>query len=514
MKMAKSLLLVSAAGVVAAPGAQAADLPVKAKPVEYVKICSLYGAGFYYIPGTDICMKIGGYVRYQVSFNPGASISAGPFAGAGGRDTRTDQQDYAHRTRAHATFDTRQQTPYGTLRTYLLMGFSQDSTVAPTTSPTVYMTRAFMQIAGFTFGKATSFFDFVSTAAVAYNAGFLHTPDTGDAGQMVAAYTAQLGNGISATISAEQTRRGATVYAGAGAFSNTFVLGALPIHDNLAALPGGTAAGVGEMDFVGNIRIDQAWGSAQVSAALHDVSAGYYAQGVVASAINEANGHPDNKWGWAASAGLRINTPFVAAGNYFQGAVHYCEGAIKYCAGASPTAASPLHFDGSSLGFGFWSDGVFGGTVTGAAAGPATSIQLTTAWSVMASYEHFWTPNFRTSIYGSYVDVSHNRTARDLICDTPSGSAAFPWGGAADLGCNPDFRSWNIGTRWQWDIIKGLYVGVDVIYVRLESARSETANPIALTAAQAGGAKAPGFYFVEDQEAVAATWRIHRDIVP
>jgi len=136
-----------------------------------VKVCSLYGAGFYYIPGTDICMKVGGDIRWQESFNPGSSISGGPFLGTGGRNTRTDSQDFAQRTRAVATFDTRQQTAYGTLRTYLLMGYSQDSTVAPSTSPAVYMTRGFIQIAGFTFGKATSFFDFVSTAAIAYNAG-------------------------------------------------------------------------------------------------------------------------------------------------------------------------------------------------------------------------------------------------------------------------------------------------------------------------------------------------------
>ena len=65
MKMVKSLLLGSAAGLVAVAGAQAADLPVKAKPVQYVKICSLYGAGFYYIPGTDMCLKIGGWVRAE-----------------------------------------------------------------------------------------------------------------------------------------------------------------------------------------------------------------------------------------------------------------------------------------------------------------------------------------------------------------------------------------------------------------------------------------------------------------
>ena len=72
MKMVKSLLLGSAAGLVAVAGAQAADLPVKAKPVEYVKVCSLYGAGFFYIPGTDTCIKLGGAVRVQAEFNTGA----------------------------------------------------------------------------------------------------------------------------------------------------------------------------------------------------------------------------------------------------------------------------------------------------------------------------------------------------------------------------------------------------------------------------------------------------------
>jgi hypothetical protein len=63
MKSAKNLLLGSAAGLFAVAGAQAADMPVKAKPVQYVKICSLYGDGYYYIPGTDTCIKLGGYLR-------------------------------------------------------------------------------------------------------------------------------------------------------------------------------------------------------------------------------------------------------------------------------------------------------------------------------------------------------------------------------------------------------------------------------------------------------------------
>ena len=72
MLTARTLILGSAAGLIALSGAQAADLPVKAKAVEYVRICSLYGAGFFYIPGTDTCIKIGGYLRADTTFNGGA----------------------------------------------------------------------------------------------------------------------------------------------------------------------------------------------------------------------------------------------------------------------------------------------------------------------------------------------------------------------------------------------------------------------------------------------------------
>ena len=86
MKMVKSLILGSAAGLVAMSGAQAADLPVKAKAVEYVRICSLYGAGFYYIPGTDTCIKLGGYLRVESALNTNSDLQRrqSPTA-AGGR---------------------------------------------------------------------------------------------------------------------------------------------------------------------------------------------------------------------------------------------------------------------------------------------------------------------------------------------------------------------------------------------------------------------------------------------
>ena len=65
----KTLLLGAAAGLVTVGAAQAADLPMtKAEAVEYVKVCTEFGEGFFYIPGTDTCLKIGGEVRADYRF--------------------------------------------------------------------------------------------------------------------------------------------------------------------------------------------------------------------------------------------------------------------------------------------------------------------------------------------------------------------------------------------------------------------------------------------------------------
>src|ERR1700732_856144 len=119
MRMMKGLLLFSAASL-AATAASAADLPVKAKAVEYVKICSLYGAGFWYIPGTDTCIKLGGYLRVDANYN--ATIYDGPFwAGddaQGGMTGNRFTNKINSRSRMALTVDTRTATQYGVVRTF------------------------------------------------------------------------------------------------------------------------------------------------------------------------------------------------------------------------------------------------------------------------------------------------------------------------------------------------------------------------------------------------------------
>src|SRR6267143_1183725 len=97
-------------------------LPVKAKAVEYVRICSLYGAGFYYMPGTDTCIKLGGYLRADTMVNTGNDYGFGTGAPDGAQNRLRNY--YTSRARMDLTVDTRTATEYGVIRTFADMVFT------------------------------------------------------------------------------------------------------------------------------------------------------------------------------------------------------------------------------------------------------------------------------------------------------------------------------------------------------------------------------------------------------
>ena len=530
MKMVKSLLLGTTAGLVAVAGAQAADMPDKAAPVQYVKICSLYGDGFYYIPGTDICLKVGGYVRGEYFYNAGASGTNLVFAGVSGQKDRFDGSDFLMRTRAYAWFDSRQQTEYGTLRSYLQVGVNYDSPAVTSTS--FNANRAFIQFAGFTVGTAQSFFDFYSSPA----SSFFGPPasDTGDGGWKVFAYTAQYGNGFSATFSIEEPRSFSTVTPQSGTLNTN--LGNLVLGINTSDQDN---AKVRFPDLVQNWRVDQAWGSAQLMIAAHDVSGGYYAAnvgnllgnlapctgatagflGVGTGTItgSEVCGHPADKLGWAAAGGSRHNVGTQV--DYFQWQATYTQGAVRYVAFTPSGAFSPVEFNGQNLGYGFFSDGIVS-NATG-------EVQLTTAWGINAAYDHLWTPQLRTSIYGSYFRIEYGDNANLAICNAqttanigispfanPSavaGAIAFTPVQVAQGACNNNFNFWTVGSRTQYNFTPWFYVGFDVIYQKLETASKDAT--VTYTAL-GGTAKPTAFYQIQNQDNYALRIRVHRDIVP
>lgn len=106
----KSLLLGSAAALVAVTGARAADaVIVEPEPVEYVRICDAYGSGFFYIPGTETCLKFSGYVR--VDWQSRHQHEA--------YETTVDTHQHRWQYRGRLNIDARNETEYGTLRSQL-----------------------------------------------------------------------------------------------------------------------------------------------------------------------------------------------------------------------------------------------------------------------------------------------------------------------------------------------------------------------------------------------------------
>jgi hypothetical protein len=498
MKMVKSLLLGSAAGLVAVSAGQAAELPVKAKPVEYVKVCSLYGAGFYYMPGTDICLKLGGFLRTEWNIHAGGSFS--PFTRGANAFQLRSEDNYVTRARAAITVDAREQTAWGTLRAYLAAGWQFTTDDPPTVSlpgscvattggganpgncpnnSNVYMLRAFIQLGGFTFGKTASFYDFFNTSKYTLQTNFLYQ-DFAGFGIFTYGYTWQLGNGFAFTVAAQDPSPGLRpivdvggVASGgggtAGLAGSTFALA--PTANN------NQNAGTLVPDIVASLRVDQAWGGAQIAGIAHQVRARYWLDGGISGPTGATSsetgipslvgfGHPSDKWGWAGMAGLELNLPW-AKGDSFAIQGQYCVGASFDCYNNNGNRLDDTSWNlinTNRIGLGWLDDGFMGNTTELGAHG----IDLATNWNVFAAIQHYWVPEIRTSLYGGYAQYKANSTAVDVeICqELNEGELAGFHGFVSPTGCL-DWAAWTIGSRTLWNPTRNLDVGVDVLYTSM-----------------------------------------------
>jgi hypothetical protein len=286
-----------------------------------------------------MCLKVGGWVRLYTAWGVNANTTNGSLA-TGNTDNRSTN-NFDWKTSGYITMDARNQTEYGTVRSYMDVGFSGDLGAQAFSS-----NRAFIQFAGFTFGLSQSFYDFYSQPAVSHWGGHI-TPasDTGDGGQYVWAYTAQFGNGLSANLSAEapSANRRTFIWGTGQSSTGATVFAAPSSAPSPVAAPGSAYIGAQWPDAVGSLRVDQPWGGAQIMGALHDASATYYGP-------TEDTGHPANAVGWAVGAGLRLNAPMIGAGDYFQAQVNYTQGATGYVAA---TNISYGKYNGNTYGYGF-----------------------------------------------------------------------------------------------------------------------------------------------------------------
>ncbi|WP_426436624.1 porin [Bradyrhizobium genosp. P] len=517
MKIVKGLLFGSAAALVASSGALAADLPVKAKAVEYVKVCSLYGPGFYFIPGTDTCVKLGGYLRADVLANTNSDAS-GNLSGAGGAQNRFTNA-YTWRSREDFNIDTRTATEYGVVRTYFdaVFNWTNDNYAGTgTAGATTYapigtaaapgnatqggvagggigVYYAFIQFAGFTIGKAVSQFSAPWTNYPGNNFDGLVGGGGTVTGVNQFTYTAQFGNGVSLSLSAQDP----SAYFQAGV-NNVGVAGT----GTLGAFGSSDYAGTAAPDFVAAIKVDQAWGLFQASVATHDNHAAYYG-------ATELTGHPDDKWGWAGQLALSIKNIPTGPGDTINIQGVYTDGATRYNIQDLSQAGGVTYFGGTnvpgayqSIGFGIAPDSVF------ASGG---SQQLIQTWGMRGAYVHNWSPNWNTSVYGAYAGVMYNSTAKSLICGPTGsgvgGSFGAVFGTAGLTSCNPNYNIAQIGTQTQWTPVKNLTFSADLTYTHLDQ---KFAGTITFPGSAAIG-KPATVYELKDQDTLTLLLRAQRN---
>ncbi|QWG25639.1 porin [Bradyrhizobium sediminis] len=505
MKMVKSLILGSAAGLIAVSGAQAADLPVKAKAVEYVKICSLYGAGFYYIPGTDTCIKLGGYLRVETAIGTNGVYGAATGNPAG---AHTRYSNYTiSRSREDFNIDTRTATEYGVVRTYFDATFSwtgatgaapgfTGSNTTPASSTysgdgvaagTLGMYYAFIQFAGFTMGKAVSQFSAPWVNYPGNNFDQLVGGGGSVTGVNQFTYTAQFGNGVSAALSAQDQ----TAYTQAGVLNLTGATAAGMIGGvNGLNNYGGTRS----PDLIGMIRVDQAWGLFQASVAFHDNHTGYYGS-------NETTGHPNDKWGFAVAGALSIKNIPTGAGDTINMQAVYTDGATRYnIQDLSPNSYSIYGSTGlvgayGSIGFANAPDTVYTGTSGLNGSGQETI----KTWGFRGAYTHNWDPYWNTAIYGAYAHVDYGTNGTAVVC----ANAAVLLGLVGT--CNPDFNVSQLGLITRWTPVKGLTFSGDLTWVNLDQKYSGT------IVAPLNAAKPAAVYELKDQNSVTLLLRAQRN---
>ncbi|MBO0345017.1 porin [Roseibium limicola] len=263
----KSIMLAAAATAAAATTSQAADLPVAAEPVDYVKVCDAYGSRFYYIPGTDTCLRVGGRVRVQYTANDFSD---------GGNWGDSSADGYGAYGRGYLYLDSRTATEFGLLRTFTEFSGRSDTGFS--------LGAAYVQFGGFTFGYATSNFDYFTGTSYIGVAGRNWSDTTVEQ----VAYTQAFGNGFSATVALEDA----------------------------ADRQVGDYDGVRYPDLVAKLRVDQGWGSAQLMGALHNTN---------------VTGQ-DSEFGFAVGGGVTFGLPMISEGTELAFQAVYVDGALSYIA--------------------------------------------------------------------------------------------------------------------------------------------------------------------------------------
>jgi hypothetical protein len=261
-------------------------------------------------------------------------------------------------------------------------------------------------------------------------------------------------------------------------------------------------------DLVANLRVDQPWGSAQLSGAAHQLRTSIYpaagaicgitaaglvgiagAGGVACNALAGTGAaaftfagpaftgvanptQTQDDWGFAVQGGIKVNAPWIAPGDVFYVQATYEHGAIGYITG------NTLAYTG-----GFWASSLNYGN--GLAATPSTNKWAEATFSdcvwtllnrcekqqgaaLVAAFKHYWLPTWSSGFYGSLMAVRYNADV-----NTPTLGNV--------LGI-PNYKELRAGANLVWTPVTGFDIGAEFMYTRgITDKPAGMANDIFLT---------------------------------
>lgn len=414
--------IITAALIMFSSAAISSELPQSRKQSQtdqYVKVCTAYGEGFFVVPGTDSCLRVGGRVRAEFGYVAPQDIYGNPTATANVLSTAKEAvHTWGWEGRGRIDIDHRTPTDYGTIQTVIMMRMNRTSGVLDQVGPQAYaarsnstqIERAFIRFAGFTAGQASDIFSFMPGRLYgsAHWAAFAF-------GARQIAYTHLFGSGISATIGLQNP-------------SDTQIA-----VTNLSGLSGTSApldSQNGMPDIVGNVKVEQSWGAAQIMGAVGE-----------AKGVNPLGTYNKSETVWAAGAGVKIDLPMIARGNAIWLTGAYADGMTKYT--TNWTSLKNTNYARE-----------VGGYVTthpDYVLGP-NGIETIKSWSVGAIADHHWSSKWRSSLFGSYGQLSVGTVAKD----TTRANGGFG-----------DATVWNIGKQIAFLPTKNFEIGAEATYAHV-----------------------------------------------
>ncbi|HZS63607.1 MAG TPA: porin [Xanthobacteraceae bacterium] len=408
MTSIKTVLLGSAASIVAVGAAQAADLPVKkaAAAVQYVEACPAYGKGFYKLPGTNICVKYFGLMKFIGGWwDPGGDVV---------RESRPERviekktmDKVGWEWSVRPGWDFRAPTEFGTLRSVVQIRGDErsgiferrglrlaggtagpQSNVGGTHAVGIY--RGYIEWAGFIVGRTGSQFDYWGADDMISSFGGSPQSDS----TTTLTYVWSLPGGVQATIGLEDTE--------------TFQ-GHVRKVSGIQSNPQPSISTISDQgpkrayDIVATLSTEQSWGSAKIAGAAHRISVitnSFTGQDCTYAPGGAKSGSCPSKqtWGWAALAGITLNLPQLGKGDQITIEGTYANGAIAYAGVNGGGDVNP----GSGERVGQWTGGLVRANDSDAFLvnnGDGTfKLEKEKAYSIVGQLRHYWTPMLRSNL--------------------------------------------------------------------------------------------------------------------